>query len=316
VVGGLVVLGGGAVVAYRMGVFGGGGDPEQVVSDFFAASQRGDCDEMVDLVTEATWRASGATTEGQAVAECEASQAQVDTGADVRLESTNLVNETGDVTVVAATFTVTLPPDLGGGAVTDTVDYALRKEGGRWRIDAASGEAGAGVGLSGAGASDLPAVSAASGEPGELGESGPGAVSTAGMSADDIVSLFYEALAQGDCVTMGAVTYDTFWDKSVSSEPITLDMDTEKLCRDNVAAGLVRTDLTYLNSGEFEVRGTSVFVLRSFGSEPVASVLLSLSPRVGADDDSLLIWGASLGDCAPEEIDQQDCGWGPDIVPG
>ena len=73
----LVVLCGGAgLLVYFSGVFGGS-DPTEVVEDYFAAAQRGDCAKMIELVTEESWRQGGATSRAQAISECEQGMAEL-----------------------------------------------------------------------------------------------------------------------------------------------------------------------------------------------------------------------------------------------
>jgi len=132
----LVVLCGGAgLLAYFSGVFGGS-DPTEVVEDYFAAAQRGDCAKMIELVTEESWRQGGATSRAQAISECEQGMAELGmSGVPVQLLGTRLVSEGSDTAVVAATINPT------GGLIDDSlmgpmdVDIALRKEGRDWLID-------------------------------------------------------------------------------------------------------------------------------------------------------------------------------------
>src|SRR5690606_10012772 len=90
----LVVLCGGAgLLAYFSGVFGGS-DPTEVVEDYFAAAQRGDCAKMIELVTEESWRQGGATSRAQAISECEQGMAELGmSGVPVQLLGTRLVSE-------------------------------------------------------------------------------------------------------------------------------------------------------------------------------------------------------------------------------
>lgn len=134
----LVVLCGGAgAVAYFTGVFGSS-DPTEVVEAYFEAAQRGDCAEMIDLVTEESWRQTGATSRGEAISNCEADLAALGgAGLPIQLTSTRLVSEGDTTAVVAATIGATPGfEDFGAPPVPMDVDIPLRKEGGDWRIDA------------------------------------------------------------------------------------------------------------------------------------------------------------------------------------
>ena len=132
----VVLCGGGGVVAYLAGAFGGG-DPTEVVEAYFDAAERGDCAEMVDLVTEESWRENGATSRSQAVSDCEEGFAALGVaGLPIQLMSTRLVSEGEDTAVVAATLGAT-PGFVDGPAPGPMdVDIPLRKEGRDWLIDA------------------------------------------------------------------------------------------------------------------------------------------------------------------------------------
>jgi hypothetical protein len=292
ILGGLVVLcgGGGAVVYF---VFLNAGDPEEVVEEYFAAASRGDCDTMVNLVTEETWRQGGAASRGEAVADCEESIGG-GLGLAVTLDDTRLVSEGGDRAVVAATTTTNpevLTPGLGGEPVTTTVDYTLRKEGRDWRIDATT--LGPGFDLDPGGidpglAPELPDLDGigedppadlAPEPPGEAPAPEPGSL---GQSPEDAVLSFYGAWQRSECSGMVSLSTTEYW---VDGDFTSSSDDPTTICEDTIAAGEMRTDLTYVNEGQFQVEYdyqtydvavATVIVRHSFGNEPESSFEFTL----------------------------------------
>lgn len=124
----------GGFVAYQTGMIGRE-DPVESVESFFDAAVAGDCDEMVDRVTEETWRQGGASNRAEAVVNCEVGLENLPV---TRPTSYQLVSESDDTAVVRVVFPPVELPELGSefGPGTDTeVDYHLRRDGRRWLID-------------------------------------------------------------------------------------------------------------------------------------------------------------------------------------
>lgn len=138
----LLDVGGGALL-WATGVIGGG-SPEDTVRRYYEAAQARDCETMVDLVTEETWRQGGATTRAEAVSQCRDNLSQAGDSFSFTLDDVREVSNFGRTAVVEVTTTVTLPemPDLGvdvpSGPVTSTTSVTLKKSGRKWLIDGAS----------------------------------------------------------------------------------------------------------------------------------------------------------------------------------
>ncbi len=114
--------------------FGSGGkSPEAAVETYFHALENNDCAAMMDVISEETWRISGATTKSEAIEMCEETFGMAGLDVTLDVKEVRLVSESGDTAVVQATVVVTAgdstPP------VTSTTQYTLRKSGGGWVIE-------------------------------------------------------------------------------------------------------------------------------------------------------------------------------------
>ncbi|MGH9214382.1 MAG: hypothetical protein ACRD2C_27505 [Acidimicrobiales bacterium] len=154
VVGGFVLLGGGDDRDDGSGGEGDG-DPAQVLVDFLAASNAGDCTTAMGLLTEASVAVTGGAGLPEAIAACEAELAGGGemVGAGVTVSDTEVVSNDGTTAVVAITATV--------DGSTETTEMTLRDENGAWRIDLTDigGSASSGGGAGGDSAEAPPAQS-------------------------------------------------------------------------------------------------------------------------------------------------------------
>lgn len=134
---GVVLLCGGAGLLVFL--LSASNDPVTVVDDYFVAAERGDCETMIDLVTESTWREGGVSSRRQAIADCDEGMSTLGGGIPISNSESRLISERGDTAVVATTVTAE-PLDLGLGLgdaepQTSEIRITLRKEGRTWLID-------------------------------------------------------------------------------------------------------------------------------------------------------------------------------------
>jgi hypothetical protein len=139
----LVVIGGGVFLMSNSDSDGGGGSsPEDAVRNYISASESGDCGRMVDSVTKGSWAfftgdlSAASASREDAVSWCEGNiEAATAAGAATlggEVDGMEVTEESGDQATVTMTVT-------GADGQSTTMDLAVAKEDGTWKIDLAGG---------------------------------------------------------------------------------------------------------------------------------------------------------------------------------
>jgi hypothetical protein len=81
--------------------------PAQVVAEFFAAAKAGDCQGMLDLMTEETWQEQPELTAEQAIEDCESEMESGEpTFESLEVGNIEVVSETDDTATVSVELTL------------------------------------------------------------------------------------------------------------------------------------------------------------------------------------------------------------------
>lgn len=104
----------------------GGSSPDEVVRDYLEATQDGDCDKLISLVTEEMWSFGGEIDRKESLERCE-DEVGSSEDMDLKITKVETTSEKGDKATVEAEV------ELGDRPATLPID--LRKVDGKWLIN-------------------------------------------------------------------------------------------------------------------------------------------------------------------------------------
>jgi hypothetical protein len=141
----IVVAGGGVLWTLRSD--GGSGRPQrtaaETVSGFLQAQRDGDCERLVDLVTERSWSDGGRLGRGEFLERCADALDHYDLGMEQTDIDLELLDDLGEPTddpdraVAASVVAPALPDDLGLAGPGE--DGRLVRQAGEWRVETGDG---------------------------------------------------------------------------------------------------------------------------------------------------------------------------------